>query len=129
MNQTTCHICNKEITEDVVTACIDGLYCRECADKELTINKDIKISRAWAMPSFATFTIKPIKKLLEKYGVGKGWIGFNLHKNIFMIYFKYEHKDMPALQKYKDIAGFSCKSSNKNRTSSILQDMQDRNSA
>lgn len=33
------------------------------------------ISRMWAMPSRHTFTIKPIKELLEKYvGDGKGWI-------------------------------------------------------
>ena len=32
------------------------------------------MSRAWAMPSGATFTIKPIKSLLEKYvGDGKLW--------------------------------------------------------
>jgi len=32
------------------------------------------ITRVWAMPSFATFTIKPIAELLERYRVGKGWI-------------------------------------------------------
>lgn len=34
-----------------------------------------KIQRVWAMPSRWTFTIKPIKKMVEKYvGSGKGWI-------------------------------------------------------
>lgn len=33
------------------------------------------ISRTWAMPNGATFTIKPIKELLNKYCKdGKGWI-------------------------------------------------------
>jgi len=32
------------------------------------------INRVWAMPNKWTFKIKPIKKLLEKYKVGKGWI-------------------------------------------------------
>lgn len=32
------------------------------------------IERVWAMPSKWTFEIKPIKNLLEKYEVGKGWI-------------------------------------------------------
>ena len=37
--------------------------------------KQMKITREWAMPSFATFTIKPIKILLDKYvGDGKNWI-------------------------------------------------------
>lgn len=35
---------------------------------------EIKISRVWAMPSKHTFTIKPIKELLNRYDVGKGWI-------------------------------------------------------
>src|SRR3990167_1975476 len=35
----------------------------------------IKIDRVWAMPSAWTFTIKPIKELLERYvGDGKNWI-------------------------------------------------------
>lgn len=34
----------------------------------------IKIERRWAMPSHHTFTIKPIRELLGRYGVGKGWI-------------------------------------------------------
>jgi hypothetical protein len=34
----------------------------------------VKIKREWAMPSFQTFTIKPIAELIKKYGVGKGWI-------------------------------------------------------
>ena len=34
----------------------------------------MKLNRVWAMPSKWTFTIKPIKDLLEKYNVGKGWI-------------------------------------------------------
>jgi hypothetical protein len=34
----------------------------------------MKITREWAMPSRHTFTIKPIKKILEYYGVGQGWI-------------------------------------------------------
>jgi hypothetical protein len=34
----------------------------------------MKIERKWAMPSKNTFTIKPIKELLERYGVGKNWI-------------------------------------------------------
>jgi len=35
----------------------------------------MKLYRVWAMPNKETFTIKPIKKLLERYvGNGKGWI-------------------------------------------------------
>jgi len=34
----------------------------------------MKIERKWAMPSHNTFTIKPIKELLNSYDVGKGWI-------------------------------------------------------
>ena len=34
----------------------------------------VKMNRVWAMPSFATFTIKPIAELLERYRVGIGWI-------------------------------------------------------
>ena len=34
----------------------------------------MKLSRAWAMPSAQTFTIKPIAELLERYDVGIGWI-------------------------------------------------------
>ena len=36
---------------------------------------DINFSRVWAMPSAWTFTIHPIKVLLDKYvGDGKGWV-------------------------------------------------------
>ncbi len=31
------------------------------------IDKNIKINRVWCMPNSNTFTIKPIKKLIEKY--------------------------------------------------------------
>jgi hypothetical protein len=34
----------------------------------------IEMTREWVMPSRWTFTMKPVKRLLEKYGVGKGWI-------------------------------------------------------
>ena len=35
----------------------------------------MKITRAWAMPSPHTFTIKPIRELLARYvGTGKNWI-------------------------------------------------------
>jgi len=35
----------------------------------------MKISRIWAMPNKWTFTVKPIKKLVDRYvGDGKGWI-------------------------------------------------------
>ena len=34
----------------------------------------IKMNRVWAMPSFATFTIKPIAELLARYKVGENWI-------------------------------------------------------
>lgn len=35
----------------------------------------MKFTRIWAMPSKATFTIKPIKELLNRYvSDGKGWI-------------------------------------------------------
>lgn len=36
----------------------------------------LKITKAWAMPSAWTFTIKPIKELLSRYvpAGGKGWI-------------------------------------------------------
>ena len=37
--------------------------------------KTMEIRKEWAMPNGATFTIKPIKKLLSRYvGGGKGWI-------------------------------------------------------
>lgn len=29
--------------------------------------KDMKINRTWAMPNSLTFTIKPIKELIERY--------------------------------------------------------------
>ena len=34
----------------------------------------MQINRVWAMPSKWTFEIKPIKDLLDRYNVGKGWI-------------------------------------------------------
>jgi len=34
----------------------------------------IKFERRWSMPSKWTFTIKPIKELLEREVTGKGWI-------------------------------------------------------
>ena len=35
----------------------------------------IKFTRIWCMPSPETFTMAPVKKLLERYvGDGKGWI-------------------------------------------------------
>lgn len=35
----------------------------------------VKISRVWAMPNKWTFSIKPIRRLLNRYvGGGKGWI-------------------------------------------------------
>lgn len=34
----------------------------------------MEINRTWAMPNKWTFAIKPIKELLEKYNVGKGWL-------------------------------------------------------
>lgn len=34
----------------------------------------IEYSRHFSMPSHNTFTLNPIKKLLDKYKVGKGWI-------------------------------------------------------
>ena len=33
----------------------------------------MKINRVWAMPSRWTFDCKPIKELVARYGVGKGW--------------------------------------------------------
>lgn len=40
-----------------------------------TIQVNLKIERAWAMPSPWTFQIPPIKKLLDKYVKdGKGWV-------------------------------------------------------
>lgn len=37
--------------------------------------KNIAFSRVWAMPSAWTFTIHPVKAILEKYvGLGVGWI-------------------------------------------------------
>lgn len=37
--------------------------------------KNIEFSRVWAMPSAWTFTIHPVKSILEKYvGNGRGWI-------------------------------------------------------
>jgi hypothetical protein len=42
----------------------------------------MKINRVWAMPSAWTFTIKPIKELLERYvDNGKGWIDPYAGKN------------------------------------------------
>ena len=46
------------------------------------MSKEIKIERKWAMPNKWTFTIKPIKELLEEeVGFGKDWCdpfaGFN----------------------------------------------------
>ena len=36
---------------------------------------DLKIKKAWAMPSAWTFTIKPIRELLDRYvDGGKGWV-------------------------------------------------------
>lgn len=32
------------------------------------------MNRKWAMPSMATFTIKPIAELLKRYEVGYGWV-------------------------------------------------------
>ena len=32
------------------------------------------ITREWSMPSRWTFEVKPIKKLLDRYEVGIGWI-------------------------------------------------------
>lgn len=32
------------------------------------------LNRTWVMPSKWTFTMKPIKELLDKYNVGEGWI-------------------------------------------------------
>jgi DNA modification methylase len=34
----------------------------------------MEVSRTWVMPSIWTFTMKPIKKLFEKYNVGKNWV-------------------------------------------------------
>jgi len=34
----------------------------------------MKIERIWSMPNKWTFTIKPIKDLLEKHNVEKGWV-------------------------------------------------------
>ena len=34
----------------------------------------MKMERQWAMPSMATFTIKPIAELLKRYSAGKNWI-------------------------------------------------------
>ena len=63
-------------------------FSREIIIKVYTMNKkiaqlykgkyeelDIVFSRVWAMPSAWTFTIHPIKTLLEKYvGDGQGWV-------------------------------------------------------
>ena len=34
----------------------------------------MKMERQWAMPSMATFTIKPIAELLKRYNAGENWI-------------------------------------------------------
>lgn len=34
----------------------------------------MKINRIWVMPNKWTFTLKPVKELLEKYNVGGGWV-------------------------------------------------------
>jgi hypothetical protein len=39
-----------------------------------TVCEEVLIRRVWAMPSKDTFTILPIKELLDKYSVGDGWI-------------------------------------------------------
>jgi hypothetical protein len=36
--------------------------------------ENIKLSRIWVMPSIWTFSMKPVRKLFSKYGVGTGWI-------------------------------------------------------
>jgi hypothetical protein len=52
-------------------------------EKELKVDEEkVKISRIWTMPNKWTFTIKPIKELLNRYvGSGQGWVdpfaGFN----------------------------------------------------
>lgn len=41
----------------------------------------MKISRTWAMPNSKTFTIKPIKELVEKYvEIASG--GGNYHRSV-----------------------------------------------
>jgi len=34
----------------------------------------LDIDREWVMPSIWTFSMKPIKALFDRYGVGKGWV-------------------------------------------------------
>ena len=49
--------------------CIESL-CWELSDKVETIHKLLsktRIERIWAMPNSLTFTIKPIKELIERY--------------------------------------------------------------
>jgi len=49
---------------------LDRIYNEDCLGRE-----DIKISRIWAMPNKWTFTIKPIKELLNKYvDGGQNWL-------------------------------------------------------
>ena len=38
------------------------------------MENEIEINRVWAMPNKWTFKIKPIKELLNRYNVGKGWV-------------------------------------------------------
>lgn len=46
------------------------------------MSKEVTYTRCWAMPSAWTFTIKPIKNLLDKYvGDGSGWVDPYAGKN------------------------------------------------
>ena len=57
----------------------------------------IEINRNWSMPNKWTFTIKPIKKLLNRYvGNGKGWIDPFAGKNSLAEITNDINKDLPT---------------------------------
>lgn len=63
-----------DLTEDLPSDATD-------AEETPTDTGSVPMRRVWAMPNKWTFKIKPVREILEKYQVGKGWIdpfaGFN----------------------------------------------------
>ena len=59
----------------------------------------MKITRTWAMPNKRTFTIKPIKELLNLYNCKEGW-GNGITLDLFP--FPYKEDVLELLSKHKD---------------------------